>query len=152
MSTVIPFYSRSSLHVDIYDRLHASQEDVAFYLRCARDVGHRVLELGVGTGRVAIPLATAGLDVTGVDGSGAMLSLAKQKARIIPKEVRARLHLRQGDIASLRVRGEFDLAFAAFRVFMSLLTPESQRRALQAVHRRLRPGGLAVGPPKCEIR
>ncbi len=106
MSTVIPFYSRSSLHVDIYDRLHASQEDVEFYLRCARDVGHRVLELGVGTGRVAIPLATAGLDVTGVDRSEPMLSLAKRKARII-KEVRAR-HLRQGDIASLRVRGEFD--------------------------------------------
>lgn len=82
VSTVIPFYSRSSLHVDIYDRLHASQEDVEFYLRCARDVGHRVLELGVGTGRVAIPLATAGLDVTGVDRSEPMLSLAKRKARI----------------------------------------------------------------------
>lgn len=101
-----------------------------------------VLELGVGTGRVAIPLATAGLDVTGVDRSEAMLSLAKRKARILPKEVRARLHLRRGDIATLRVRGKFDLAFAAFRVFMSLLTAESQRRALQAVHRRLRPGGL----------
>jgi SAM-dependent methyltransferase len=140
----VAFYSRPSLNVDVYDELYSSVDDVPFFLEQARNAGNRVLELGVGTGRVAIPLARAGLQVTGVDRSPAMLAIAMRKTAALPSEVQDRLSLKHGDITALRIRGEFDIAFAAGRVFMSILDPSSQRRALNGVRRRLRRGGILV--------
>jgi 2-polyprenyl-3-methyl-5-hydroxy-6-metoxy-1,4-benzoquinol methylase len=62
-----------------YDALKA-QNDVAFYLAQAQATSGPVLEIGCGTGRVTIPLAAAGVDITGLDVSASMLEEAKRKA------------------------------------------------------------------------
>jgi ubiquinone/menaquinone biosynthesis C-methylase UbiE len=73
-----------SLFVEAYDAFSSASGagisgDVAFYERIARDTGGRVLELACGTGRITLPLAQAGLRVTGVDRSEAMLAIARHK-------------------------------------------------------------------------
>jgi ubiquinone/menaquinone biosynthesis C-methylase UbiE len=81
------FYEKpDSLFVEAYDAFYSSSGlqiagDLAFYQRIAREVGGPVLELDCGTGRIALPLGKAGLHVTGVDRSEAMLTIARRKAR-----------------------------------------------------------------------
>ena len=79
------FYEKAgSLFVEAYDAFYSSSAPqiagvVAFYDRVAREVGGPILELACGTGRIALPLAKAGLHVTGVDRSEAMLTIARRK-------------------------------------------------------------------------
>ena len=145
---VTRFYERPSLHVEVYDALHAGAipggDDVAFFRRLALETGGPVLELGAGTGRVAIPIAEAGIDIVGLDRSSAMLAVAEGKRRALPTDVRRRLRFVEGDMTDLRLRRRFGLVFAAFRVFMALADVADQRRALAGVRRQLRPGGLLV--------
>ena len=93
------FYEQAgSLFVEAYDAFYSSSGpniagDPAFYERVARDAGGPVLELACGTGRVALPLAKAGLHVTGVDRSEAMLKIARCKLAAYPASVQARTEL-----------------------------------------------------------
>jgi 2-polyprenyl-3-methyl-5-hydroxy-6-metoxy-1,4-benzoquinol methylase len=82
------FYEQAgSLFVEAYDAFYSSSlpniaGDVAFYERVAREAGGPVLELACGTGRIALPLAKAGLHVTGVDQSEAMRTEAGSAASL----------------------------------------------------------------------
>jgi ubiquinone/menaquinone biosynthesis C-methylase UbiE len=93
------FYEQAgSLFVDAYDAFYSSSGpqiagDLAFYQRVAREVGGPVLELACGTGRIALPLAGAGLHVTGVDRSEAMLTIARRKLAALPDSMQERLTL-----------------------------------------------------------
>ena len=141
------FYSRSGLHVDTYDALYGAApggDEVAFYRRLAESVGGPVLEVGAGTGRVALPLAAAGVTVVGLDRSKAMLAIAERRRRALPLDVRRRLRFIEGDMTDLRLRRRFGVVFAAGRVFMFLTDPAAQRAALAGIRRHLRPGGLVV--------
>ena len=127
--------------------------DVEFYLSCAGRYGGPVLELGVGTGRVAWPLAAAGHEVVGLDLSAAMLAIAHGKAAAHPAPVRDRLVLRQGDMAEFDLARRFRLALVPARAFHHLLTPQAQRTALGCIRRHLEPGGhlvIDVFDPKLE--
>ena len=135
-----------SLFVTAYDAFLASGPppvlgDVAFYERVARDTGGPVLELACGTGRIALALAEAGHDVTGVDLSEGMLSFARRKAVALPPEAGSRLTLARQDMTAIDLGRRFGFAFVAFRSFQHLLTIDLQRRALEGVHRHLAPGG-----------
>lgn len=126
-----------------FDYERRVREDLPFYLRCAREGGGPVLELGVGTGRVAAFLAKAGFDVTGVELSEAMLVRAEaRKAKL--GEAGKRLRLLQGDMSRLRVRGRFGTVLVPFRAFNHLYTVDRQLAALRGIRRRLAPGGIAV--------
>jgi len=141
------FYAAAGLQTECYDALHTSVaggDDVAFLRDLALETGGPVLELGAGTGRVAIPLAEAGLAVVGLDRSPAMLRIADAKRRALPPVVRRRLRFVEGDMTAFRLGRRFGLVFAAFRVFMSLTEPDAQRSALATIRRHLRPGGLLV--------
>jgi SAM-dependent methyltransferase len=138
-------YSTSELHPAIYDAMHAAiagDDDIAFYRSLAEQAGGPVLELGCGTGRVAIPLAEAGFEVTAIDRSAGMLARARRKAEGLPPAVAARLRFIEGDFENGIVGDQFGLAFAAARVFMFVLEPDDQLRLLGALRDRLRPGGL----------
>ena len=95
-----------------------------------------VLELGIGTGRVALPLAERGVEVHGVDGSEAMVAQlrAKPGGRSIP--------VTMGDFSDVPVEGQFALIFVAAGTFFELPSQETQLRCFANVARRLRPGGL----------
>jgi SAM-dependent methyltransferase len=139
------FYLRPGLHVETYDVQHDTipgGDDVSFFRDLANRAGGPVLELGCGTGRVAIPLAEAGFDVVGLDRSAPMLAVAAERRRALSADVRRRLRFVEGDMTDFRLGRRFGLIFAAFRVFMFLADVEAQRSALAAIRRHLRPGGL----------
>lgn len=100
--------------------------------------GGSVLELGVGTGRLAVPMADAGLVVTGVDSSDAML--AKLRERDIGQRVAA-LH---GDMVTDLPPGAVDSALVAYNTIFNLRGNEDQAACFRAVATRLRPGGSFV--------
>jgi SAM-dependent methyltransferase len=141
-----PFYAGATLHVRSYDSINAGDRpvtrgDAGFYLDLARRSGGEVLEIGVGTGRVALQLAAAGVRVTGVDASAAMLAIAAEKAA--GAGVADRLRLECADMRTFDLAGEkFALAIVPFRAFQVLLSPEDQLAALASIRRHLRPSGF----------
>jgi SAM-dependent methyltransferase len=119
--------------------------DTDFYLALAARADGPILELAVGTGRLAIPLATAGHQVTGVDRDSAMLARARRRIEALREPDRARLTLVEADILGLRLeRTDFRLSFIALNSLLLLGSHEHQRRALRIVARHLAPGGIAV--------
>ena len=117
--------------------------DIDFYIARAREQGTRVLELAVGTGRVAIPMAEAGFAVTGIDISPEMLAVAQRKADALPVGAGS-LRLIQGSMVDFALDEIFDLALIPFRSFQHVIDPAAQRRTLKNIHAHLRPGGLLV--------
>jgi SAM-dependent methyltransferase len=115
--------------------------DVAFYRRQAKRARGPILELGCGTGRVTFPLADAGLDVTGLDASRAMLRVARRKLRATP---RPKVRLVRGDMRRFTLRRRFALVIIPFRAFQALLTVRDQRACLACIRRHLRPGGRLI--------
>jgi ubiquinone/menaquinone biosynthesis C-methylase UbiE len=134
-----------SLFVRAYDAFYVGGApipgDVAFYDRLAREAGGAVLELACGTGRIALALAEKGLEITGVDISDGMLSMARRKAAGRPASVRDRLSLINQDMSGLNLGRRFSFVFVPARSFQHLLTIDLQRKSLQAIHRHLEPTG-----------
>ncbi len=115
-------------------------EDVPFYLEEARRSGGPVVELAVGTGRIAVPIASDGIRVIGVDSSPGMLEVAAERAKLAGVEV----DLRLGDIRDPPVDERVPLVICPFRSFLHLHTDADRRKALRAVHTLLQPGGRFV--------
>ena len=98
--------------------------------------GGRTLELGIGTGRVALPLAAHGIEVHGMDASRAMVEKlrAKPGGADIPVTI--------GDFAEFRVDGKFSLVFVVFNTFFGLVTQDAQVQCFSHVAAHLEPGGV----------
>jgi len=101
-----------------------------------------VLELGVGTGRVALPLAEAGYEVVGIDTSEAMLEQARASIAETKLPKGARLELQQGDMTSFDLGRTFGLVFVAANTLQHLLTTADQRACFQRARAHLEPGGI----------
>jgi SAM-dependent methyltransferase len=127
----------------IYDPWSVSViEDIAFYVDEAVESGGPVVELGVGTGRIAIPTAAAGVHVIGVDSSKGMLDVCAEQAR--RAGVGPLLDLRLGDLRRPPVDERVPLVTCPFRAFLHLPTDEDRRTALGAAHALLQPAGRLV--------
>ena len=100
--------------------------------------GGRVLELAIGTGRVALPLAARGITVEGVDASAAMVDRlrAKPGGELIPVTF--------GDMAQVPASGRFRLVYLVFNTLFGLLSQERQAECFASVARVLDPGGMFV--------
>lgn len=147
--TILPedFFS-SDLVVTTYDLLteQANQQivgDGAFYLDCAERFGGPVLELGVGTGRIAWVLAKAGHEVVGLDRSRGMLDAAFRKENEHAAAAH-RLELIEADITAFELGRKFPLALIPFSTFQHLTTTGQQRACLTAAHDHLIEGGHLV--------
>jgi SAM-dependent methyltransferase len=118
--------------------------DLDLYLALADRADGPILELAVGTGRLAIPLAEAGHLVTGVDLDPAMLDRARARARGTAGQ--DRLTLVESDMVGLRLAdaGRYGLAFIALNSLLVLPTRVAQLAAVRALADHLAPGGLAV--------
>lgn len=128
-----------------YDLAHdLLTDDIPFVVELAKSTGGRVLELGCGSGRLLLPLARAGLAVTGVDSSAAMLRLAEQRIAAEEPAAAARIRLVEGDMTSITLDDPpFDLALFGYNTFMHL----SETEAIAALRRAracLRPGGTLL--------
>ncbi len=96
------------------------------------------LELGIGTGRVALPLAARGVAVEGIDSSRKMV------AKLRAKRGGRRIRVAFGDFADVDVEGRYTLVFVVFNTFFGLLTQEDQVRCFANVAAHLEPGGAFV--------
>jgi SAM-dependent methyltransferase len=119
--------------------------DLDLYRALAARTGGPILELGVGTGRLAVPLAAGGASVTGVDRDEAMLKRARARATAAGLDDNV-LRLVAGDLREAAVpdQGSFGLAFIALNSLMLLPTRAAQAAAVAALAAPLAPGGIAV--------
>ena len=122
-----------------YDRWSAHMtEDVPFYVALAREAAGPLVELGVGNGRVAIPVAQAtGRSVIGIDSSPAMLEQARARSEAAGVD----LDLRECDMRELALDVQAALIYCPFRALLHLPTWADRRRTFERVAASLHPGG-----------
>jgi SAM-dependent methyltransferase len=112
--------------------------DIGFYVELAREADGPLVELAVGNGRVAIPIAQAtGRPVIGIDSSPAMLALGRARAA----EANVELDLREGDMRDFELDEPAALIYCPFRALLHLPTWADRRRTFERVADSLRPGG-----------
>lgn len=129
---------------DVYDAWYGDVSDVdatvdlVAELATGAGAAGRVLELGVGTGRLAVPLAARGLTVHGIDASAAML------ARLRERDPSGRIAVTAGDMVGDLPAGPFDVVLVAYNTLFNLRSAERQRACFAAVADCLTPGGTFV--------
>lgn len=123
---------------DVYDSWYAAHDEHCIERLAELAGGGPVLELGIGTGRIALPLRERGVAVQGVDASPAMVAKlrAKPGGDAVP--------VTMDTFSDFTVDGQFALAFIAFNTFFAVLTQEEQVRCMETVSRHLAPGGRFV--------
>ncbi len=114
--------------------------DLPFYLSEAKKAGGPALELACGTGRLTIPLAKAGIDITGLDVAGPMLERARSKAAAEGVKVR----FVRADARKIRLNGKFKLIFIAFNSMQHLHDRVSLELFFSGVKKHLAPGGRFI--------
>lgn len=121
---------------EFYDEQHYAFDELAVRLLAELAGDGRALELGIGTGRIALPLSAAGIEVHGIDASHAMVE------RLRAKPGGDRIRVRVGDFEAVEAEGEFALVYVVFNTFFALLSQEAQVRCFRHVAARLAPGGV----------
>lgn len=146
------YYDEGSFSAALYDIvegvLRPAGPEVVFYRGIADEhlggSGEAILDLGTGTGRIALPLAAAGYEVDALDSSPAMLAVAEGKRALCPADVAGRVRLRRGDMREFDLGRTYRLAIAPFRSFNFLLEPSEQVAFLSCLRRHLTKDGHAV--------
>ena len=135
--------SRYDAIARLYDPWSVSvTEDVQFYVEEAVPARSPVVELAVGTGRIAIPTAAAGVRVIGVDSSPGMLEVCRERAEAAG--VARLLDLRLGELEAPPVEERVALVTCPFRSFLHLLDDDARLRALRSARELLLPGGRLI--------
>lgn len=126
-----------------YD-LFGEKNDLRFYKELALRSGKNALELGVGTGRVAIPLAKVGIRVVGIDNSDFMLKEARRKLAKESKTIRENVILKKGDIRNFELKQSFSFIYIPASTFDHCVAIEDRVRCLTCVRRHLEDHGRFV--------
>ncbi|MCX6029545.1 MAG: class I SAM-dependent methyltransferase [Chloroflexi bacterium] len=139
-------YAEYGFTAEFYDHIvpYRDREDVAFWVEMARASGGPVLEVGCGTGRVLIPTAQAGVEITGLDLSPSMLAVLRARLAEEPAEVQGRIQIVEGDMRSFDLGRQFALATIPFRPFQHLTTVDDQMACLTTIRHHLVPGGRLI--------
>jgi SAM-dependent methyltransferase len=119
---------------DLYDLEYTHNYDLPFWLALAEREGGPIVEWGAGTGRLALPLATAGYDVVAVEVSGAMVERGRKKG--------GGVRWVHSDMRSVELGRRYGLAVCAFNSFLCLLSVEDALGFLRNAREHLEPGGL----------
>ncbi len=123
----------------LYDLENATFDpDGSFYLTLARQMGNPVLEIGCGTGRITIPMAQQGIQITGLDVVPAMLNHARSKA------ADPSIQWVEADARTFHLRQKFRFIFESGSAFQHLLERSDQEAMLARVHEHLAPDGRFV--------
>jgi SAM-dependent methyltransferase len=132
----------AELYDPVYEQL--ARHDIEFYVDYSKKAKGKTLELGCGTGRVLIPTAQAGCEITGLDFSSYMLAKCREKLASQAKEVQSRVKLIQGDMTNFAIGEQYALVTIPFRPFQHLITIEEQKACLTCARQHLKPGSLLV--------
>ena len=119
----------------VYDEWYSDYEPQAIDTLADLAQGGKALELGIGTGRIALPLSAKGVDVHGIDASESMISRLRSKAG------GDRISVTQGNFAEVPVDGKFALVYIVFNTFFMLPSQEEQVRCFRNIAEHLAPGG-----------
>lgn len=147
---VSSYYSDNALSVAFYDVVTSidpsvrGDVDVNFYADCLHSPAQRVLEIGCGTGRVAIILAARGHFVIGIDNSEPMLERARMKCRKLSPNISRNLQFLKYDMLTLDLPVRFHLIIAPYYTFNHLRTPRLRAQCLATIAKHLLPGARAI--------
>ena len=120
------------------------REDVKFYTERYLEADGWCVELGVGTGRIAVPAVRAGAKVIGIDLHEGMLKVAEERRQKLAKAKRGSLRLVQGDMRDFDLGEKFPLISLPFNALQHMYTNEDAKACLKTVHAHLKPGGLMI--------
>jgi SAM-dependent methyltransferase len=123
---------------DVYDQWYSEFDPATIDILAELAKGGKVLELGIGTGRIALPLAKAGVAVQGVDASESMV------ARLRSKPGGENIPITIASLPDIPVDGQFSLVYVVFNTFFCLLTQQEQICCFQNVARHLSANGVFV--------
>jgi len=119
---------------DLYDIEYSHDYDVPFWLSLAEREGGPIVEWGAGTGRIAVPLAGAGFEITGVEVSERMVERGREKSEAVEWVI--------GDMRSAKLGRRYGLAVCAFNSFLCLPNVDDALAFLRNAREHLEPGGL----------
>lgn len=122
----------------IYDEWYTDHDPLAIDALAELAHGGRALELGIGTGRIALPLSSKNIEVHGIDAAPSMI------ARLREKEGGERITVIEGSFSELAVEGEFDLVYIMFNTFFALSSQDEQVRCFRNVAAHLKRDGCFV--------
>ncbi|MGB4338710.1 MAG: class I SAM-dependent methyltransferase [Bacillota bacterium] len=130
---------------EYYDVLHGTYDaDIPFYLDLARKHGGPILELGSGSGRLLVPLAEAGHEVTGLDASEDMLKRCANRLLTQPQWVRDRVRLEHGDMLAFSLPRRFSLVLAACNTILHCVSTDQLLALFERARAHMAPDGLFV--------
>jgi SAM-dependent methyltransferase len=135
---------RPSAHLYDLDPRDITRDDISFYRQKAKKISGPVLDLGCGTGRVAIQLAEEAREVWGLDLSEDMLAQFSKKLAVLPISLTTRLKILHGSMANFNLGRKFDLIIAPFRAFQALTDRADQRSALSCIKAHLSDRGQFI--------
>lgn len=135
---------RSSAEFYDYIPVYEGRDDIDYYVDLAEKIGGPVLELGCGTGRVLVPVAQTGCEITGLDPSSAMLDICRKRLKEEDKDLRKRVTLIDGDMRKFNLGQKFSLITTPFRSFQHLETVKDQLKTLENIHHHLKDNGVFV--------
>lgn len=132
-------YSDNPITAELYDLVpgYINRADKDFYVRCAVAAGGSILELGCGTGRILLPIAQQGCQITGLDLSTHMLSKCRQKLKSIGIDSDDHVRLIQGDMTGFKLDSTFRLTIIPFHAFQHLVGVDDQVGCLRSINRHL---------------
>jgi SAM-dependent methyltransferase len=139
-------YETQEFVADLYDVTYEdrSLRDVDFFIEYSRKAKGKILELGCGTGRVLIPTAVSGCDITGLDISRHMLGKCQRNLSQQPGEVQERVKLIQGNMVDFHLSENYSLVTIPFRPFHHLISTEEQKACLNHALKHLVSQGLLI--------
>lgn len=144
---VRPYYTEKGASTAFYDVVTAADRsldgDVDLYAGLA-PAGGTILELGAGTGRVALGLAERGFTVTGLDIAPAMLALAKEKRAKLPAGVAQRVKFVRADMTTFDLGRTFDIVICTFYALAHVPVGAAWEKVFKATAKHLVPGGVAA--------
>jgi SAM-dependent methyltransferase len=141
-------YEDQEFIAEFYDLVHEHQirrnKDIDFFIHYSTNAGGRTLELGCGTGRILIPTAISGCEITGLDLSPYMLKKCEDKLVKLPEEIQKRVKLIEGNMTNFETGEIYGLITIPFRPFQHLVSVEEQIACLECTYRHLTSNGLIV--------
>ena len=146
MTSTFGGYEEYKYTAEFYDEVYerVRNKDADFYVQYSKLAAGRMLELGCGTGRILLPIAISGCEITGLDLSPYMLARCKAKLKEQSGEVQARVKLIHGDMASFMTGEQYSLVITPFRAFQHLISVEQQQSCLGCIRQHLTSRGLWI--------